>query len=139
MENRDQEPKGGQADVMIANATVVTLNPARDVLREAAVVIQDGRIVAVESEPERIAAWEAKRTIDGTDRVVFPGLVNTHTHMFQTLLKGLGDDLGKKDWVQQMASLSSASCSLRPCNPEEKCAMTSSDVNSWYFIRFSLS
>jgi 5-methylthioadenosine/S-adenosylhomocysteine deaminase len=112
---RKQETSGGQADVMITGATVVTLNPARNMLRNAAVVVQDGRIAAVESEPARVAAWEAKRTIDGTDRVVFPGLVNTHTHMFQTLLKGLGDDLGKKDWVQQMASLSSAYLTEEDC------------------------
>jgi 5-methylthioadenosine/S-adenosylhomocysteine deaminase len=115
MTEQQQEASGAQADVMINGATVVTLNPERDILQEAAVVIRDDRIVAVESDPARIDAWEAERTIDGTDRVVFPGLVNTHTHLFQTLLKGLGDDLEKREWVQTMASLSSAFLTEEDC------------------------
>jgi 5-methylthioadenosine/S-adenosylhomocysteine deaminase len=32
--------------------------------------------------------------------VAFPGLINTHTHLFQTLLKGLGDDRVLIDWLR---------------------------------------
>ena len=31
-----------------------------------------------------------------------PGMVNTHTHLFQTLLKGLGDDMVLKKWFMCM-------------------------------------
>ena len=37
--------------------------------------------------------------LDATGRFVFPGLVNTHTHLFQVLLKGLGKDLVLGDWL----------------------------------------
>ncbi len=30
---------------------------------------------------------------------VFPGLINTHTHLFQTGVKGLGEDMPVQDWV----------------------------------------
>ena len=31
-----------------------------------------------------------------------PGFINTHNHLFQTLLKGLGDDMVLKDWLATM-------------------------------------
>jgi 5-methylthioadenosine/S-adenosylhomocysteine deaminase len=40
--------------------------------------------------------------IDCTGRTIIPGLVNTHTHLFQTLLKGLGDDMVLRDWFMEM-------------------------------------
>ena len=40
--------------------------------------------------------------VDCTDRIVMPGMVNTHTHLFQTLLKGLGDDMVLKKWFTCM-------------------------------------
>ena len=33
-----------------------------------------------------------------------PGMVNTHTHLFQTLLKGLGDDMVLKKWFTCMTA-----------------------------------
>lgn len=106
---------GGQADLMIIGATVVTLNPARDILQDAVIVIRGSQIVAVEADPAHRAAWQAKRVINAAGRVVFPGLVNTHTHLFQTLLKGLGDDLQKQDWVGKMTAPSSVHLTEEDC------------------------
>src|SRR5207253_1423518 len=43
--------------------------------------------------------YAASRSIDATGMLIFPGLVDTHTHLYQTLLKGLGDDLPLMDWL----------------------------------------
>jgi 5-methylthioadenosine/S-adenosylhomocysteine deaminase len=45
---------------------------------------------------------DAKRVIDGEGKAVFPGLINTHNHLFQTNLKGMGDDKVLKDWLNDM-------------------------------------
>ena len=39
------------------------------------------------------APLAAKKTIDGSGKVAFPGLISTHNHVFQNLCKGLGDEL----------------------------------------------
>ncbi|HOS68202.1 MAG TPA: amidohydrolase family protein, partial [Methanoculleus sp.] len=39
--------------------------------------------------------------IDGSDRLAFPGLVNTHTHAAMTLLRGYGDDMPLQEWLSQ--------------------------------------
>jgi len=37
--------------------------------------------------------------VDARDKVIFPGLINTHAHSFQTLLKGLGADTSLDAWL----------------------------------------
>lgn len=39
--------------------------------------------------------------IDGQGMVVMPGLVNTHTHVAMTLMRGYGDDLPLMQWLQE--------------------------------------
>ena len=50
-------------------------------------------------------------------RIVMPGMVNTHTHLFQTLLKGLGDDMVVKKWFTCMTGPSAVHLTAagRPC------------------------
>ena len=44
---------------------------------------------------------DAEIIIDGSDRLAFPGLVNTHTHAAMTLLRGYGDDMPLQEWLSQ--------------------------------------
>ena len=41
-------------------------------------------------------------TIDGRGRAVIPGLVNAHTHLYQSMLKGRRDDLPLVEWCEQV-------------------------------------
>lgn len=43
---------------------------------------------------------QAERTIDAAGKVAFPGLTNTHNHLFQNLVKGLGDEMALLPWVE---------------------------------------
>lgn len=59
-----------------------------------------GEIVAV-GDPETIAAdprAQAAKRIDWSRRAMVPGTVNTHNHSFQSLLRGIGDDLPFLEW-----------------------------------------
>lgn len=90
------------ADLVIWAGTVVTVNPNREILSEATIVVSEGRIVAIERGLQQPSRWQAKRVIDARERTVFPGLVNTHNHLFQSLLKGLGDDRVLQRWFQEV-------------------------------------
>ena len=87
-------------DLLVEHALVVTQNEQREVIEDGAVAAQAGRLVAVGPSAEVAAHYTAAKTIDGRQRALFPGLVNTHTHLFQAAVKGLGEDMGVEQWVQ---------------------------------------
>jgi len=83
---------------LIENATVLTMNPHDEVLDSGWIEIVDGAITAVSREPLDTRA--ADRRIDGTDKVVLPGIVNAHTHLFQTLIRGVYEHLPFTEWLR---------------------------------------
>lgn len=60
------------------------------------VCIRDDEIFAIGDIPEN---FQANETIDGTGRLLIPGLVNAHTHAYMTVLRNKADDLSFMDWL----------------------------------------
>jgi 5-methylthioadenosine/S-adenosylhomocysteine deaminase len=88
-------------DLLITNGIVVTLDDQQRIFAPGAVAIRGNAIVAVGAAPDIAARVSARSTIDARDRVVMPGLINTHTHAPMVLYRGLGDDLALMDWLQK--------------------------------------
>ena len=88
-----------EVDLLIGGAFVVTIDDARPVIRDGAVAVHDGRIVAVGTEAEIRAAYHAPVTLPGEQRVLMPGLVNGHTHAAMVLFRGMADDLALSAWL----------------------------------------
>jgi 5-methylthioadenosine/S-adenosylhomocysteine deaminase len=65
------------------------------VLADHVVSIVDGRITAVEPTADGAAAADVVRL---RGKALLPGTVNAHCHTFQSLLRGLGDDLNFMAW-----------------------------------------
>jgi 5-methylthioadenosine/S-adenosylhomocysteine deaminase len=64
-----------------------------------ALAVRDDMIVAVGAESEITKEYSADETIDCDGKVLMPGLVNAHTHVPMTLLRGLADDLRLDVWL----------------------------------------
>jgi cytosine/adenosine deaminase-related metal-dependent hydrolase len=75
------------SEYLITGGFLLTMDAEIGELPLGDVHVRDGEIVAV---GERLAAPRAQR-IDATDMIVLPGLVDTHWHMWNTLLRGLSD------------------------------------------------
>jgi 5-methylthioadenosine/S-adenosylhomocysteine deaminase len=88
-------------DLVILNGTVVTMNPTFDVIEDAAVAVLDTRIARVCPVSQLPAGWTARQIIDATDAVVIPGLINAHTHVPHSLLRGVGDGLPLERWLSE--------------------------------------
>jgi len=86
--------------ILIRNATILTQDSKRQILKNAAICIKDGRIldIGISHELEKLYKKRAKKIIDGEGRVVMPGLINTHTHLAMTLLRGYADDMPLEKW-----------------------------------------
>src|SRR6267142_5319545 len=83
-------------DLRLTNATVLTMDQRFTVHRRSCVAITGDSIVAVGAGAD---GYTAADTIDCRGRVVMPGLVNAHTHVPMTLLRGLADDLRLDVWL----------------------------------------
>lgn len=88
-----------KADMMLSNGTVVTMDKCLTVFSEGVVVITEGKIVAVGPAPDLAGRYEAEQTIDCSGQVIMPGLINAHTHVPMSLLRGLADDLRLDVWL----------------------------------------
>ena len=86
-------------DLIIDGDHVLTMDADRSIIRNGAVAINNGVIIAVGTAADIHAQYSAKETLAGTNRVVLPGLVNGHSHAAMTLLRGLADDLALMDWL----------------------------------------
>lgn len=87
-------------DLVIGNATVITMNARREVLRDAEVVIQGDRIARV--GPRRKGRkGGVRRFIDARGKVVLPGLIHSHLHACQTLCRNRADGLELLDWLRE--------------------------------------
>ena len=83
-------------DLLLTNATVLTMDAAFTSFAGGSVAISRDSIVAV--GPDALG-YDAVETIDCKERVVMPGLVNAHTHVPMALLRGLADDLRLDVWL----------------------------------------
>lgn len=88
-------------DLVVAGDYVVTMVRGARVLRNGAVAIRDGRIIAVGPAAQIDAQYRTAERLPGTDRVVMPGLVNVHSHAAMTLLRGIADDLKLMTWLKK--------------------------------------
>ena len=88
--------------IIFADAWLITMNEQREVLDSASVCVEKDRIVAVSTRKGLEKRFPAAEIVDCNGRIVMPGMVNTHTHLFQTLMKGLGDDMVLKKWFTCM-------------------------------------
>ena len=90
--------------VLIRNLEfVLTVDPTDLVLRDAAILVEDGRIAALGPDAE-IAADHPPETmdevVDGRRRGAVPGFVDTHVHLSETLSRAVfPDNLGTRAWV----------------------------------------
>lgn len=89
---------------ILADGWLITMNERREVLERGSVCVDGDRIVAVGSRGQLQQQHPGAELVDCSERIVMPGMVNTHTHLFQTLLKGLGDDMVLKKWFTCMTA-----------------------------------
>ena len=86
---------------LIRNAdVVVTMNPARDELVGADILVKDGVIKAIGAGLQNDGA----EVVEASGMVATPGLVNTHHHLFQTLTRAVpaGQDALLFGWLKAL-------------------------------------
>lgn len=83
-------------NTLFEHVTAVLMDEAHTVLPDAYVAVEGSKIQSVGQERP---AGSFDQVIDGTGQVLMPGIVNCHTHIPMTLMRGYGGGHNLQDWL----------------------------------------
>lgn len=79
------------ADLIITNGEVLTIDGNMSVIENGVVVVKDDKIIAV-GDADLVEQYRAPKLIDAQDGIVMPGMINTHNHLPMIAFRGLGEE-----------------------------------------------
>lgn len=86
-------------DIALINGTVITMNPQRKVIYGGAVAVEGSKIRDVGKTSEIRDKFSIDREINCKGKLILPGLIDTHVHLGQALLRACADDLPLIKWL----------------------------------------
>lgn len=88
-----------KVDLLLVNANVLTMDNQLNQYRYGAVAVSGNSILAVGNQADLENEYLPSIKVDCHGKILMPGLVNAHTHVPMTLLRGLADDLRLDVWL----------------------------------------
>jgi 5-methylthioadenosine/S-adenosylhomocysteine deaminase len=79
--------------ILIKNAQILS-----GTVNKGSVLIENDKIIEID---DKIDFNHVDKVIDAENKILMPGMVNTHTHLSMTLLRGLADDLPLDTWLNE--------------------------------------
>jgi 5-methylthioadenosine/S-adenosylhomocysteine deaminase len=80
-------------NILIKNATMVS-----EEIKTSSVLIENDRIIEIS---DNMDSKDSDTVINAEGKLLIPGLVNTHTHLSMTLMRGLADDMPLDSWLNE--------------------------------------
>jgi cytosine/adenosine deaminase-related metal-dependent hydrolase len=74
--------------MLYLHATIVTVNPERDVFLDGAILVKGDKIADIGQAVALAEKYKGEEVVDLKGRIIIPGLISTHMHTAQTLLRG---------------------------------------------------
>ncbi|NPV78499.1 MAG: amidohydrolase [Anaerolineae bacterium] len=84
------------------NATIITMNPRREIISRGALAVTGNRIVAIGESQQLFDQFREKKRINCNGNILLPGLIDTHVHTAQCMLRGISEGKsldGLSDWL----------------------------------------
>jgi len=92
MDSNLKSEKKISVDLLLCGGTAITVDQERRVIRDMGIAILGEDIVFVGKKDEALREYQASQILDCTDKVVIPGLINSHIHFSHHMSKGLMPD-----------------------------------------------
>jgi 5-methylthioadenosine/S-adenosylhomocysteine deaminase len=86
-------------DLILKNANILVMDSALTHFTDGAVAVRANKIEKVGLTVDILKEYHSEGIVDCGGKVLMPGLVNAHTHIPMTLLRGLADDLRLDVWL----------------------------------------
>ena len=88
--------------VLLEGSAIVTVDDSNSVLDPGWIFTRNDIIEALgNGEAPKSIRKEADEIIETHGSAIMPGMVNGHTHLFQTFFRGLADDKPLLDWLEE--------------------------------------
>lgn len=87
-------------DLLVCNAHIIAPGGAPSAPPDSAVAVDGGTVLEIGPAQALQAKYAPARALDAAGLYLFPGLINTHDHLFQVLTKGLGKERPLWDWLE---------------------------------------
>ncbi len=87
-----------KADILIYGCTILTMKN-REIIKDGAIAIKNSEIVFV-GKRASASGIHAEKKIHAKGKVAVPGLINCHTHVSMTLMRGIAEDKPLKIWLK---------------------------------------
>ncbi len=84
---------------VITPTWIVPVVPRQTVLTEHSLVVENGKIQAIEPTADALKKWPDAPHIERPDHALLPGLINSHSHVGMSLFRGFADDLSLMTWL----------------------------------------
>src|SRR6187551_3081205 len=94
-------PNPRNIDTLLVARWIFPVEPAGAILRNHAIAIDAGTILAVMPNAEAESRFIPKERIVLENHILIPGLVNLHIHAAMSLMRGLADDLPLEEWLNK--------------------------------------
>ncbi|MFI5774315.1 amidohydrolase family protein [Streptomyces sp. NPDC051658] len=86
-----------RGDLVLSGVTAITMDPRLGDLEHATVTVTDGVIASVTTDADT-ATPPGATVIDGSGLIALPGFVDTHWHLWNSLLRGSVSDAPGRDY-----------------------------------------
>ena len=120
-----------KADLLVYNATIYTVDSSFSIAE--AMVIQDGKIVAVGKTADLEKEYEAKEKLDAQGKFIYPGFIDAHAHFlnYGYILQTV-NLTGTKSWNEVLQKV----MDFAATNPEGWIRGRGWDQNDWEIKEF---
>jgi cytosine/adenosine deaminase-related metal-dependent hydrolase len=92
-----------RADLLITNATLLTMKPGENGPLLGYMLVDDNGRIAALAAGAPPGGTRAATTVDATGKIMIPGFVSAHSHLYQSAFRGLGIDHNTGEWRQDLA------------------------------------
>ena len=88
-------------DTLICAGWIVPVQPAKVVLIDHAIAINNGVIIAIVPRLMALQQFAPEQLFELPQQLLCPGLINAHGHCAMSLFRGLADDTPLQQWLSE--------------------------------------
>jgi 5-methylthioadenosine/S-adenosylhomocysteine deaminase len=94
-----------KVDLIIENAKILDTSNSKSSSPKVSLVIDSGKILKIGDQDKLRMNYESNQVWNADGKLLLPGFINTHCHLFQTFMRGLGKDLPFIQWMTNSVRL----------------------------------